>query len=536
MQAQDELDTARQQLRRVQEEAIDASGEGAPLIGLALRATLAVAPGVVDNAFLETRFYAAIDEAQNLLEALRRRADDLRERYRAESDRVAAQLVITPASDALAKAGLEGDIPVGAGSLAALLAPSAGAKLDALVKLRDRIDAGDDFARAEYLSALSALSPARLALYQMRNQGQARNPLAVARTAEEVAWVRSWWQRLGVQEQGALILMVPGIIGNLNGISYRQRAQANRINMENILADPKTSDDVRTALGAVRNKPQDRDGKLLSDRALISLDLQWGGKPLGAIAIGDMDTAINVTWNIPGMGTTLADGIDSWTDSALDLYEAQVYAGQILNKADGNLAVVSWIGYETPDKPGSLGTLDVGLTDQARAGGDRLAAALDGFRDTRSGGSAPLPSVNLLAHSYGTMASADALMKVRYSVDTVTFFGSAGIDSNQIENAAALKVAKTPEGSPAVYVTQASADRVAPLGVGTAGALSIFPGLGGYRRHSPSDDWFGGINFSSEGGLDPQTGEYLKPTNGQGLSRVWLTVGVWGDQAAFASV
>lgn len=47
-------------------------------------------------------------------------------------------------------------------------------------------------------------------------------------------------------------------------------------------------------------------------RFLISVDLD-GGRVSAGIAIGNLDTAGNVTLNVPGMAATVEDGLRSWT-------------------------------------------------------------------------------------------------------------------------------------------------------------------------------------------------------------------------------
>ncbi|AFR28282.1 hypothetical protein [Arthrobacter sp. Rue61a] len=101
-----------------------------------------------------------------------------------------------------------------------------------------------------------------------------------------------------------------------------------------------------------------------------------------------------------------------------------------------------------------------------------------------------------------------ALKAHKHEVATATFFGSAGIEWREIGSAADLHVAKDQGGKPEVYVTAASEDRVAPLGI-------VGSGLRGREgRWDPADDWFGAKIFSAEGGYDPDTGTVYKRTTG----------------------
>ncbi|MCW1249006.1 hypothetical protein ODZ83_02155 [Acaricomes phytoseiuli] len=109
-------------------------------------------------------------------------------------------------------------------------------------------------------------------------------------------------------------------------------------------------------------------------------------------------------------------------------------------------------------------------------------------------------------------------------MDSVTFLGSAGIDRISVPNAEAMNVVKDSAGKPEVYVTTASMDSIA--GIGTAGSwgAALFNGPVSPNgeltipRFDPGGSWFGGKNFSSEGGYDPETGKAYWQTTGHNTS------------------
>lgn len=353
------------------------------------------------------------------------------------------------------------------------------------------------------LALLAGLSPERLRTLGAANKAFFRsaldNPPAAAKAA-------AWWAGLTEAQRDAMVAAAPGVIGNLNGVPYSVRAKANRVNLDAVFADPRTTEESRETLGKIYEALDERKGTgdgSAPSRSLVSFEPGEGAKPLAAISIGNLDTAGNVTWNVPGMGTTIEDGLESWTKSAQDLYDVQGFASLKRAEVDPELAVVSWIGYDTPEAPPSGEVLSTGL---ARAGGVKLAAALDGFRETRSGGEAKL---HVVAHSYGSTTAAYALAMTTHQVDTATFFGSAGINERDIPNAAALHVAPDHEGRPQVYATSASKDRVAPAGIFGSALLS-----GREGRSDPKGNWFGATVFSSEGGYDPDSGKAYKRTAG----------------------
>ncbi|MFJ4026328.1 alpha/beta hydrolase [Paenarthrobacter sp. NPDC089989] len=354
----------------------------------------------------------------------------------------------------------------------------------------------------ETLALLKSMSAGELLDYGSAETDYLRNGLKDQPT---VAYVQGWWAGMSSEQQAALLVAAPGIIGNLNGIPYAVRAKANRANLDAIYNDTRTSEGDKAVLREIYKALMPVDKKsTTAARSIISFAPKENGKPLVAVAIGDLDTAVHVTWNVPGMKTTVADGLESWTKSAQDLYDEQ---GQALD-GDGRKtghAVVSWVGYDTPEAPPSGEVLS---TELARAGGVKLAAALDGFSETRAVLGEKAVKLNVVAHSYGTTTASYALKAISHEVATATFFGSAGIAGRDVGSAEDLHVSKDIDGEAEVYLTAASEDRVAPWGI-------LGSGLRGREgRLDPTGEWFGGKTFSSEGGYDPDTGHFYKRTTG----------------------
>jgi hypothetical protein len=187
-------------------------------------------------------------------------------------------------------------------------------------------------------------------------------------------------------------------------------------------------------------------GKHSQKRYLV--ELTNDKPPLAAVAIGNLDTAQQVTYAVPGMGTFTTD-MALWTQGAQNLYDRQGWAG-----APKARAVVSWIGYVTPPPPPSI---DVTEGAFAARGATKLTEAINGFWASRvSDQKVDLPSLSIVAHSYGTTTAADALYGSDLNVYSFVMLGSAGIDQ-RIPNAAALHV-------PHVYAGEAAADQEARLG------------------------------------------------------------------------
>jgi hypothetical protein len=261
-------------------------------------------------------------------------------------------------------------------------------------------------------------------------------------------WAELGYSKADANDLTALPLPVLARLGNLEGVDYWARDTANRTVLDaRITTAEQEVDALRNtiaydngaswgkasknleALEAIKTSLTDAKGGKAGERSLVSLTDD--APPLAAVSIGDLDTAENVTWAVPGMGSDTT-GMTGWTDSAQNIYDQQADTGP------ANRAVISWMGYDTPPQPVISGELDFGVlgSDYARAGGDNLAASIRGLDAVRSGDS---PTTNIVAHSYGTTASAYALTQSGVHVDSLTTVGSAGLP-NEIDQASDLHV------------------------------------------------------------------------------------------------
>ena len=238
--------------------------------------------------------------------------------------------------------------------------------------------------------------------------------------------VAGWWGSLSADQQDALMHAAPAVIGNLGGVAYIARSEANRIWLHDQIAEARADVKVwqgsryqvaaaQTRLDALENIESSLTspaGK--APRFLISLTAD--NPPLAAVSIGDMDKAENVTYAVPGLGTT-TDGMSDWARSAQNIASAQ----DRVDPAHSH-AVVAWIGYVTP----AASQLDDGFsvmgTGLAQVGAAKLDTALAGFNAVRADA-----QVNVVAHSYGTTTAAIALIDPGTHVDTFVSLASAGL-------------------------------------------------------------------------------------------------------------
>lgn len=250
-------------------------------------------------------------------------------------------------------------------------------------------------------------------------------------TPAEVAAI---WAALGFTDADvrALPLTTQLQFAGLDGVPAAQRDIASRAVLSAAVRDPErlyrlmglaytygavSLDEFREQVIALRdglNRADQLAGRLKAPSAAVAQLVGFGvsnGALVAAVVLGDLDTASNVTVNVPGAMTTL--------DSMSEKVRA---ANGLLGTArkhrrTESFAVVSWIGYRAP------GVIEVPRQDRAHAGGANLASFLDGIHDSRS--TAPR-SVTVLGHSYGSTTAAEALAQTRHRVDSFVTYGSVG--------------------------------------------------------------------------------------------------------------
>ncbi|WP_433862456.1 alpha/beta hydrolase [Streptomyces sp. L7] len=355
---------------------------------------------------------------------------------------------------------------------------------------------------ASLMDTLKRLTPEELAVLAAENPRLVQEFWKHPPSPDSVA---KWWGGLGDKAKEAFEAAAPWVLGNLAGLPYEVRDRCNRAVYEAAqLRTASLTPEQRKVLIALET--------VLSDplASLVSFNLD-ASVPMVAVGYGDLDTADTVTWAAPGMNSDAADGTESWSQAARNLYREQ-------NRVDGSHkhAVVGWLGYDTPD------LASVNNPALAQDGSWRFANELDGTHATRTAHPAvPFPYVSVVAHSYGTTMAADALTRVKHDVDSFTMLGSAGIDTHVVGSLTDLHV-KRPGGQPAIFTTTAQLDHLAPFGSALGGRAEPNP----EALRSPGTGWatpFIGLNvpqsmggaqsFSSEGAVLPN-GEVLKQTMG----------------------
>jgi pimeloyl-ACP methyl ester carboxylesterase len=344
----------------------------------------------------------------------------------------------------------------------ACLAELAGASSTALAALGDSFDPdGDDASRLAAVLTAGADGPSTAA----------------------------WWGDLDGSRQLALVADLPGVVGQLEGVPYAVRDQANRLflsaatlalHVRDETAGEQPGDDARAAmLGQVQAALADRSAADDVDRQLVALDTVMPGR--AAVVVGDLDTADDVSVLVPGMFFTVSGQMVDWAETAAELHDEQRAWTYLLARSDARpldtVAVVAWMGYRTPD------LTNVYTLDLARQGAAHLEDALGGLDAARA---SDAPRVTVVAHSYGSTTATLALSSGRVRVDSLALLGSPG---SVVSSAGMLSVADHD-----VYAAAGSFDPVAG-----SGFFGADPGTGD----------FGAVLMHTGGGADTVTGRAL---------------------------
>jgi pimeloyl-ACP methyl ester carboxylesterase len=178
---------------------------------------------------------------------------------------------------------------------------------------------------------------------------------------------------------------------------------------------------------------------------------------------------------------TVADQMVDWTDTAAAIQAEQQH--WLRHFRDGrSSAVVSWIGYRTPN------VFSVASFGVAQVGAARLTDAVNGLKAARADSR---PYTAVLAHSYGATAALLALQAHAFSVDALAMVGAPGSPAQSVRQ---LSVPAQD-----VFVGQAVWD-----GVATSGFFGSDPA-------APS---YGATPLGTSGGVDPLTHLRLGPAVG----------------------
>jgi len=259
---------------------------------------------------------------------------------------------------------------------------------------------------------------------------------SLLRQSPAPADVERVWRLIDPAKQKLLVEAAPHVVGNLEGVPYAVRGTANALDLKQTIGSVTRTlktEHGRTERVALQRQLDTLDNvkKALTTkdgvkRTLVSLDPSADAK--ASIVVGDLSTAAYVSVLVPGMYMSVGEQIESWAQVAQEQYELQTGFLQRMLGPRGKggapgVAVVAWIGYQTPV------LTNIGGTTLATQGADSLERTLAGIRALRSGNQ---PHLSLFAHSYGSTAALMALERHTVTVDSLALMGSPGSPAQSV--------------------------------------------------------------------------------------------------------
>ena len=312
---------------------------------------------------------------------------------------------------------------------------------------------------------LPLLAASRLAAGVGVGVGVGVGTLPGAATAPDV--VRQWWAALTSDERDRAVMAWPAELGSLDGLPAAVRSTANERRLDRDVAalQPQqslTPEQLRWLANCLEVRQQLAQARAADGAAqlLVFDPTAFGYEGRAAIAVGDVDTADNVAFLVPGLGSDVLGTTAGLTGTAL---RVETEAHRVAPAE--TTATVAWVGYDAPSLAGAISD------DAAEDGAELLADDVLAVQASRQ----LAPHLTVVAHSYGSTTAGVALRDTQTGTDDLVLVGSPGAG---VEHAADLDV---PAGH--VFVGASSRDPVSY--VDRFGA-------------DPSNESFGAVRFEAE--------------------------------------
>ena len=214
---------------------------------------------------------------------------------------------------------------------------------------------------------------------------------------------------------------------------------------------------------------------------------------LAAVAVGNPDTAENVSLAVPGVGSMTRGTLPGMVAEADNLRNEEIRQLLAAGKPP-SVATIAWMGYTPPPNPlndegldnATLSRVWSTMTDDtAKTAAPDLANYLEQLRANNPG-----THLTLLGHSYGSLTSSLALQDLNanglHPVNDVVFYGSPGLEL--------VGPAQLGLDNGTAYVMQAPGDLITNV----VAPLAPLHGWGADPYLVP-----GTVELSSEAGFDP---------------------------------
>jgi hypothetical protein len=221
----------------------------------------------------------------------------------------------------------------------------------------------------------------------------------------------------------------------------RAKLQAHINDLKNAITRPGGDQNRLRDLNSQLNAAQNRMGEYdaiddaltrAPETYLTQLDIPTdpGQKVRAAVAVGNPDTATDISVTVPGIGSTTKDSLPSMVTEARNLQNTAEEELRRLGRS-GSVVTIAWMGYDPPANViHTTSPRDFWRTindDRAQAGAVSLAPYLQQLHSNN-----PDAHLSLFGHSYGSLTSSLALQQLNaqglHPVNDVVFYGSPGLE------------------------------------------------------------------------------------------------------------
>ncbi|MGW2471454.1 alpha/beta hydrolase [Streptomyces sp. NPDC001665] len=238
---------------------------------------------------------------------------------------------------------------------------------------------------------------------------------------------REWWEHLTGEQREEYLAVYPDQIGNLDGIPSLIRDTANRDNLQLLIGKLGGRDDEVSGvrLAGLREIQRQLDAGGQPPMYLLGIGDEGNGRAI--VSYGNPDTARNVAAYVPGLNTSLDEDF-----AKSDLKRARDTAIG-MQQHDPSSAAITWLGYDAPQFPDGVDSLDVAGDERAEKGGAAFNGFMGGLSANNEHGN---PHMTAIGHSYGsrTVGAATQQGGGIPGVDEIVLVGSPGVGVDHAED------------------------------------------------------------------------------------------------------
>ncbi|GFH34002.1 alpha/beta hydrolase [Streptomyces pacificus] len=249
-----------------------------------------------------------------------------------------------------------------------------------------------------------------------------------------------WWDGLTDAQRAEYLASYPDVIGNLDGIPALVRDEANRENLQLLIAkfSGEEGEVAKARLGGLKEIQHQMEvnaaARLKDPREppMYLLGIADKGTGRAVVAYGNPDTSRNVSAYVPGLGTAL-DG-DFARNDLKRAHDTAVLA----RKHDPSSTSIVWLGYDPPQLGGVdaetlLSNTEVMSADRAERGAPAYNSFMSGLAVTNEHGD---PHLTAIGHSYGSRLVGAATQEGVGipGADDIILLGSPGVGVDRAED------------------------------------------------------------------------------------------------------